>query len=106
MQVWFPFTESELLAESVCSWVADGLRDLNDFLKPKYMNSQYQKFLRLLFESIGRNVQNANRRKCIAMQKSAVLFFFSVLFLAAQLVTCDTKLRDQCKGTTCNRYEW
>uniref|UniRef100_A0A8C6M125 Cysteine-rich secretory protein LCCL domain containing 1a n=1 Tax=Nothobranchius furzeri TaxID=105023 RepID=A0A8C6M125_NOTFU len=22
-----------------------------------------------------------------------------------QLVTCDTKLRDQCKGTTCNRYE-
>ncbi|CAB1350018.1 unnamed protein product [Coregonus sp. 'balchen'] len=23
----------------------------------------------------------------------------------AQLVTCDTKLRDQCKGTTCNRYE-
>uniref|UniRef100_A0A8C6UBG8 Cysteine-rich secretory protein LCCL domain containing 1a n=1 Tax=Neogobius melanostomus TaxID=47308 RepID=A0A8C6UBG8_9GOBI len=24
---------------------------------------------------------------------------------AAQLVTCDTKLTDQCKGTTCNRYE-
>uniref|UniRef100_A0A3B4CYK3 LCCL domain-containing protein n=1 Tax=Pygocentrus nattereri TaxID=42514 RepID=A0A3B4CYK3_PYGNA len=24
---------------------------------------------------------------------------------AAQLVSCDTKLRDQCKGTTCNRYE-
>ncbi|XP_041737260.1 cysteine-rich secretory protein LCCL domain-containing 1-like [Coregonus clupeaformis] len=23
----------------------------------------------------------------------------------SQLVTCDTKLRDQCKGTTCNRYE-
>uniref|UniRef100_A0AAY5ERV2 LCCL domain-containing protein n=1 Tax=Electrophorus electricus TaxID=8005 RepID=A0AAY5ERV2_ELEEL len=23
----------------------------------------------------------------------------------AQLVTCDTKLRDQCKGTPCNRYE-
>lgn len=23
---------------------------------------------------------------------------------SAQLVTCDTKLRDQCKGTTCNRY--
>ncbi|XP_069369109.1 cysteine-rich secretory protein LCCL domain-containing 1 isoform X3 [Paralichthys olivaceus] len=22
-----------------------------------------------------------------------------------QLVTCDTKLRDQCKGTACNRYE-
>lgn len=24
--------------------------------------------------------------------------------ISAQLVTCDTKLRDQCKGTTCNRY--
>uniref|UniRef100_A0A3Q3FGW6 Cysteine rich secretory protein LCCL domain containing 1 n=1 Tax=Labrus bergylta TaxID=56723 RepID=A0A3Q3FGW6_9LABR len=23
----------------------------------------------------------------------------------SQLVTCDTKLRDQCKGTPCNRYE-
>ncbi|KAB5533144.1 hypothetical protein PHYPO_G00128420 [Pangasianodon hypophthalmus] len=23
----------------------------------------------------------------------------------SQLVTCETKLRDQCKGTTCNRYE-
>ncbi|KAJ8376600.1 hypothetical protein SKAU_G00071800 [Synaphobranchus kaupii] len=23
----------------------------------------------------------------------------------SQLVTCDTKLRDKCKGTTCNRYE-
>nr|XP_055037781.1 cysteine-rich secretory protein LCCL domain-containing 1 [Misgurnus anguillicaudatus] len=23
----------------------------------------------------------------------------------SQVVTCDTKLRDQCKGTTCNRYE-
>uniref|UniRef100_A0A673IEN5 Cysteine-rich secretory protein LCCL domain-containing 1-like n=1 Tax=Sinocyclocheilus rhinocerous TaxID=307959 RepID=A0A673IEN5_9TELE len=23
----------------------------------------------------------------------------------SQIVTCDTKLRDQCKGTTCNRYE-
>ncbi|GAA6099032.1 cysteine-rich secretory protein LCCL domain-containing 1 [Tachysurus ichikawai] len=23
----------------------------------------------------------------------------------SQLVTCDTKLRDQCKGTMCNRYE-
>uniref|UniRef100_A0A8C6U8G6 Cysteine-rich secretory protein LCCL domain containing 1a n=1 Tax=Neogobius melanostomus TaxID=47308 RepID=A0A8C6U8G6_9GOBI len=23
----------------------------------------------------------------------------------SQLVTCDTKLTDQCKGTTCNRYE-
>ncbi|XP_061122154.1 cysteine-rich secretory protein LCCL domain-containing 1-like isoform X1 [Syngnathus typhle] len=23
----------------------------------------------------------------------------------SQFVTCDTKLRDQCKGTTCNRYE-
>nr|XP_023650473.1 cysteine-rich secretory protein LCCL domain-containing 1 [Paramormyrops kingsleyae]XP_023650474.1 cysteine-rich secretory protein LCCL domain-containing 1 [Paramormyrops kingsleyae] len=23
----------------------------------------------------------------------------------SQLVTCDTKLRDQCKGTSCNRYE-
>ncbi|XP_077365772.1 cysteine-rich secretory protein LCCL domain-containing 1-like isoform X2 [Festucalex cinctus] len=23
----------------------------------------------------------------------------------SQLVSCDTKLRDQCKGTTCNRYE-
>ncbi|XP_057680477.1 cysteine-rich secretory protein LCCL domain-containing 1-like [Corythoichthys intestinalis] len=23
----------------------------------------------------------------------------------SQLMTCDTKLRDQCKGTTCNRYE-
>ncbi|XP_061877065.1 cysteine-rich secretory protein LCCL domain-containing 1 isoform X2 [Entelurus aequoreus] len=23
----------------------------------------------------------------------------------SQLLTCDTKLRDQCKGTTCNRYE-
>uniref|UniRef100_A0A8C2ZLT5 Cysteine rich secretory protein LCCL domain containing 1 n=1 Tax=Cyclopterus lumpus TaxID=8103 RepID=A0A8C2ZLT5_CYCLU len=24
---------------------------------------------------------------------------------SAQFVTCDTKLRDQCKGTPCNRYE-
>lgn len=23
----------------------------------------------------------------------------------SQLITCDTTLRDQCKGTTCNRYE-
>uniref|UniRef100_A0A7N6BY56 LCCL domain-containing protein n=1 Tax=Anabas testudineus TaxID=64144 RepID=A0A7N6BY56_ANATE len=27
------------------------------------------------------------------------------LLVSAQLVTCDTKLRDQCKGTPCNRYE-
>uniref|UniRef100_A0A671XHG6 Cysteine rich secretory protein LCCL domain containing 1 n=1 Tax=Sparus aurata TaxID=8175 RepID=A0A671XHG6_SPAAU len=27
------------------------------------------------------------------------------LCFSAQLVTCDTKLRDQCKGTPCNRYE-
>uniref|UniRef100_A0A8C2IML0 Cysteine-rich secretory protein LCCL domain containing 1a n=1 Tax=Cyprinus carpio TaxID=7962 RepID=A0A8C2IML0_CYPCA len=25
--------------------------------------------------------------------------------VVTQIVTCDTKLRDQCKGTTCNRYE-
>ncbi|XP_010785406.1 cysteine-rich secretory protein LCCL domain-containing 1-like [Notothenia coriiceps] len=28
-----------------------------------------------------------------------------ILCFSAQLVTCDTKLRDQCKGTPCNRYE-
>ena len=28
---------------------------------------------------------------------------FVSLCNSAQLVTCDTKLRDQCKGTTCNR---
>uniref|UniRef100_A0A8C2CTI8 Cysteine-rich secretory protein LCCL domain containing 1a n=1 Tax=Cyprinus carpio TaxID=7962 RepID=A0A8C2CTI8_CYPCA len=30
---------------------------------------------------------------------------FFLLCYAAQIVTCDRKLRDQCKGTTCNRYE-
>lgn len=29
----------------------------------------------------------------------------SLLCCAAQTVTCDTKLRDQCKGTTCNRWD-
>lgn len=39
---------------------------------------------------------------CVTIQRP----FFLCSCVSAQLVSCDRKLRDQCKGTPCNRYSW
>lgn len=43
-----------------------------------------------------------NYTACLNINEPPVFLSF---FCAAQIVTCDTKLRDQCKGTTCNRWD-
>lgn len=40
-----------------------------------------------------------------ALEESIYAGWLLFLCVSAQLVTCDTKLRDQCKGTPCNRYK-
>uniref|UniRef100_A0A672H578 Cysteine-rich secretory protein LCCL domain containing 1b n=1 Tax=Salarias fasciatus TaxID=181472 RepID=A0A672H578_SALFA len=46
---------------------------------------------------------NADRNQVVSTEQMCKDLVFVVI--EAQQVECDTKLRDQCKGTTCNRYE-
>uniref|UniRef100_A0A8C0AS62 Cysteine rich secretory protein LCCL domain containing 2 n=1 Tax=Buteo japonicus TaxID=224669 RepID=A0A8C0AS62_9AVES len=33
-----------------------------------------------------------------------ILIYFLFFFSSAQVITCETKMRDKCRGSTCNRY--
>uniref|UniRef100_A0A3Q3D5S7 Cysteine rich secretory protein LCCL domain containing 1 n=1 Tax=Hippocampus comes TaxID=109280 RepID=A0A3Q3D5S7_HIPCM len=66
-------------------------REENNFIEPEAPRTTQKIRPRVSNESTASNV--------------STLKFLSYSCFAAQLVTCDTKLRDQCKGTTCNRYE-